>query len=212
MESNHIAKKIKYHDLGVIDMKRLSKLLLLIVLFFIGWTVYIYYNLDIGQSPQVSDVIIVAGGQTYRETKAKELLNQGYSRSNKVIISPISEQGMLSRKEYNELIVNPANIEIEDKATSTWTNATESIKIMEKRGWKSAIVVTSDFHTRRTRLAFERAARGKGISFVYVSAYPQVNGQIQKYLDYQPNQSWALSEIPKYWGYVFGLYDVVDLE
>ena len=59
---------------------------------FLIFSVYLYVNLDINEKPKISDIIIVArgGGQIYRETKAKELLEQGYSQSNKVIISPIT--------------------------------------------------------------------------------------------------------------------------
>ena len=51
----------------------------------------LFFNLDIGETPEKSDVIIVAGGQLYREAKAKDLLEQGYSTSNKVIVSPITQ-------------------------------------------------------------------------------------------------------------------------
>ena len=170
-----------------------------------------YNHLDVGGAPQISDVIIVAGGQIYRETKAKELLDKGYSLSNKVIISPLSQLNTNTRNPFNLNIENPENIEIEEKATSTWTNATESIKVMQKKGWKSAIVVTSDFHTRRTKLAFDRVAKGTGIKFTYVSAYPKVDCQEVKYLDYKPDISWTYAEIPKYWGFLIGLYEFVDL-
>ncbi|MGX7105040.1 hypothetical protein [Globicatella sanguinis] len=48
----------------------------------------LFFTLDIGETPEKSDIIIVVGGQLYRETKAKELLEQGYSTSNKVIVWP----------------------------------------------------------------------------------------------------------------------------
>lgn len=193
-------------------MKKILCFILLIIFAIVSWTIYVYYHLDIGEQPQISDVIIVPGGQIYRETKAKELLELGYSRSNKVILSPISLKSKLLRKESNLKIVDPINIVVEEKSTSTMTNAKESIKVMEKNRWKSAIIVTSDFHMRRTRLAFERASHNKEISFTYVSAYPEVNGVYKKYLEYEPNNSWVKAEILKYWGYVLGLYDIFDLD
>ncbi|MHA3225961.1 YdcF family protein [Globicatella sulfidifaciens] len=171
----------------------------------------LFFTLDIGETPEESDVIIVAGGQLYREAKAKELLEQDYSTSNKVIVSPITQNQKNARPPINDDIVNPDNIIAEPKATSTWTNATESIKIMDHHGWKSAIVVTSDFHTRRTKMSFERAKGNKDLNFIYVSAYPKQSNHKNSYLSNKNNRKWALHEIYKYWGYWFGLYYYIDI-
>ncbi len=128
-----------------------------------------------------------------------------------MIVSPITQNQKNARPPINDDIVNPDNIIAEPKATSTWTNATESIKIMEQHGWKSAIVVTSDFHTRRTKMAFERAKGNKDLKFIYVSAYPKRSDYKNSYLTNKINRKWALHEIYKYWGYWFGLYYFVDL-
>lgn len=192
-------------------MRRFMKWLALLIVLVMIWTIYVYYHLDVGQDPQEADVIIVAGGQNIREKRAKELLEAGYSRSNKVIVSPVTESEYLLSSSENQYIVNPDNLVPEHEATSTWTNATKSIKVMEEQGWESALVVTSDFHTRRTRLSFERAAAGKDLSFTYVSAYQKVDGKEVGYQDYAPGFNWVRSEIIKYWGYLFGLYHFIDL-
>ena len=44
----------------------------------------------------------------------------------------------------------------ENKATSTYENALYSKEIILENEIKSALVVTSNYHMRRTRLAFER--------------------------------------------------------
>jgi len=54
---------------------------------------------------------------------------------------------------------------LEEDVISTWTNATNTIEIMVENNWNSAIVVTTDYHTRRTCLSFERASRGKKYGF-----------------------------------------------
>lgn len=192
-------------------MRRLTKWGSIVIFLMAVWTVYLYYHLDVGEEPQVADVIVVAGGQLSRETRAKELLDSGYSRSQKVVLSPITESEQMHRPPVNSLIINPENIIAEREATSTWTNATKSIEVMEAHGWKSALVVTSDFHTRRTRMAFERAALGKNLSFTYISSYPHVDGKAMSYLEYEGNDHWAKRELYKYWGYLFGLYYVFDL-
>lgn len=192
-------------------MKLLVHILKYFLLIILLLSVLLFFNLDINEKPIKSDVIIALGGQYYRETKAIELLKQGYSKSNKVILSPITQNQKNARPPFTEDLVNRENIIAEPNATSTWTNATESIKVMEKHGWKSAIVVTSDFHTRRSRLAFERAKGDKDLTFNYVSVYPIIKGQEMHYLKYQPNWSWAFREIYKYWGYLIQLYYFIDL-
>lgn len=51
----------------------------------------------------------------------------------------------------------PAEILIkESNALNTYQNAYHSVSLMKKRGMKSAIVVTSDFHLKRANLIFEK--------------------------------------------------------
>lgn len=82
---------------------------------------------------------------------------------------------------------------------------------MEVNNWDSAIVVTTDYHTRRTQLAFERASRETDMDFTYVSSYQRVNGQPISYLDYSAGRWSGLSETFKYFGYVLGLYHIIDM-
>jgi len=44
----------------------------------------------------------------------------------------------------------------ENRAESTYDNAIFSRDIMEKQGWKTALLVTSDFHTKRACRVFEK--------------------------------------------------------
>ncbi|MCW1013203.1 hypothetical protein, partial [Streptococcus anginosus] len=49
----------------------------------------LYKHLDQGQAPQISDLIIVAEGPAVeRAEKAVHLLQAGYSRADKMIVSP----------------------------------------------------------------------------------------------------------------------------
>ena len=49
----------------------------------------------------------------------------------------------------------------------TFYEAVMSIRIMEEDGVQSAVVVTSGYHIRRSRLAFERALKGRGLTFCF---------------------------------------------
>jgi uncharacterized SAM-binding protein YcdF (DUF218 family) len=47
-----------------------------------------------------------------------------------------------------------SSILLEDRSLSTFENAKYSLKIVEDQGYKSAIVVTSPYHTRRASIIF----------------------------------------------------------
>lgn len=186
--------------------KFLNYVLLFLVFFFILF-LSIFISLDQGEEAQVSDVIIVAGGSPNRTYKAADLFLEGYS--NQVMESPLTENILQT---YLSLGVPRENLVLDEQAaTSTWTNATHTIEIMEEKGWDSAIIVTTDYHIKRTRLSYERAARGKDLDFTYVSSYPERDGQPLRYKSYQAGRHSGRREIFKYFGYLLGFYHVVDL-
>lgn len=179
------------------------------LLFFLVLFFSIFISLDQGEEPQVSDVIIVAGGSPNRTYKAADLLLEGWSSQDTVMESPITERIFQT---YLYLGVPEESISLlEQEATSTWTNAVYSVEIMEEEGWHSAIVVTTDYHIKRTRLSYERAARGKDLDFTYVSSYPERDGESLEYMDYQAGWHSGRREVFKYWGYMIGFYHWIDL-
>ena len=166
-------------------------------------------NLEINEEPVVSDIIIVPEGAPERGVKASELLEEGYSESGKVIVSPlIVDADFLQLKPYGELGMMDEDILADYQATSTWTNAVYSIALMEENGYDSAIVVSSDYHMNRVKFSFEKAAEGKDLKFIYVSAggpygLPWIETQLGRRL--------AQNEIFKTVGYWLGLYHFIDI-
>ena len=166
-------------------------------------------NLEINEEPVVSDIIIVPEGAPERGVKASELLEEGYSESGKVIVSPlIVDAEFLQLKPYGELGMMDEDILADYQATSTWTNAVYSIALMEENGYDSAIVVSSDYHMNRVKFSFEKAAEGKDLKFIYVSAggpygLPWIETQLGRRL--------AQNEIFKTVGYWLGLYHFIDI-
>ena len=166
-------------------------------------------NLEINEEPVVSDIIIVPEGAPERGVKASELLEEGYSESGKVIVSPlIVDADFLQLKPYGELGMMDEDILADYQATSTWTNAVYSIALMEENGYDSAIVVSSDYHMNRVKFSFEKAAEGKDLKFIYVSAggpygLPWIETQLGRRL--------VQNEIFKTVGYWLGLYHFIDI-
>jgi len=182
-------------------------LLLALFLLFLPLFLNVFLGLDQGEAPEQLDVIIVAEGSSDRSYRGAELLSEGYSSSKQLIVSPATAINLSyyfnAGAERDQLIL--------EEATSTWTNATNTIEIMEENNWESAIVVTTDYHTRRTQLAFERTSRGKDMVFTYVSSYHEVNGEPISYLDHSAGRRSGLFETFKYFGYVLGLYHIIDM-
>ncbi|UUX35254.1 YdcF family protein [Fundicoccus culcitae] len=191
-------------------MKTKIMLVIVTLILLLGLSfLFIYFNLDIGEEPVEADIIIVNEGlNRERSEKVAELLEAGYA--NQVIISPSLDHIL---QWYYDLGIEENQIVHEDYATSTWTNALNSLAIMEEHGWDSALVVSSDYHMQRVRLSYERAMDQLEVDYdlTYVSAYPEVNGEQVKYTQNTEHQRFAIVEVFKYIGYGLGLYEFVDL-
>lgn len=192
-----------------------NTIFIVIILLLTGHMLF-YFNLNIGNSPTQADTIIVPEGPgTERAQKSVELLDQGYSKNNKIIVSPFinEEFGTDFSTHYHDLYgASSDNVIQENKASSTWTNAKHTLDLMQELGYTSALIVSSDYHTRRVRLAYERANKEHDFDLTYVSAYPldDENKPIP-YWDHFENKWYAFNEIPKLYGYQLGLYHLIDL-
>ncbi|MEH7419514.1 YdcF family protein [Neobacillus drentensis] len=161
-----------------------------------------YFPVD--QKPVKSDVIIVLSGGLGRLETAYDLYMAGYS--NHIMLS--NSNSDIFKYELEKLKI-PKNILIDEpKATSTYTNATYTLKLMEKYHYKSAIVVSSNYHMGRVKLAYERALGNKQVKLVYVASY----GSSLDSADYKKeNSNLEIEEPLKYVGYLLGLYKWIDL-
>jgi uncharacterized SAM-binding protein YcdF (DUF218 family) len=118
--------------------------------------------LILSQKPVNADLIIVlAGGKGQRVQYGVQLWQNNFSKSGKILMSG----GQLYRdvtwsalmKKYALKLGIPANEIIEQPLSlTTTTDAFESIAIMRKAGFKSALLVTDAFHSRRALRAFNK--------------------------------------------------------
>ncbi len=106
--------------------------------------------LVVDQKPVPADVIIVLSGGSGRLEQGVRLYNEGYAP--KIILSGdwhhYLEQRAISRG------VPSTDLLDDENATTTFGNAYYSAQIMRTNGFKSAIVVTSAYHTRRSSIIF----------------------------------------------------------
>jgi uncharacterized SAM-binding protein YcdF (DUF218 family) len=69
-------------------------------------------------------------------------------------------------------------------ATSTWEEAQTTLREARARGWRSLIIVTDPFHTRRARATFRKAFHGQP---VWIAVYHLPPGRSQ----FSPEKWWT---------------------
>ena len=190
--------------------------ILIVSILLLSGHLLLYFNLDVGSPPVQADIIIVPEGPgTERAQKSVELLNQGYSKSNKIVVSPFVNEEFstdFSFHYYDLYGATSDEIIQENEASSTWQNATHTLEMMQELGCTSALIVSSDYHTRRVHLAYERVNEDYGFDLTFVSAHPlnEKDAPIPYWKHFR-NKWYALNEIPKLYGYQLGLYHFIDL-
>ncbi|WP_394218418.1 YdcF family protein [Halobacillus trueperi] len=145
------------------DIKKTKKIILLSFLLFILFlssTVMTPLFLGPGfliaedtmESSKEYDAIIVLSGSEQRLDHGAELFDEG--SASHMILTNSTESGTTPEEAIEKGIPQNAIFE-EPSATSTYENATLSKDIMEEEGFESALVVTSDYHSRRTKMTFD---------------------------------------------------------
>ncbi len=184
---------------------------LVAILFLLALLVYAFLKagefLVFDQPPHKAEVILVLSGDTgYRVEKAVELYQQGYA--DKIIMSGgqlyyTLTQAQAMQEQAMELGVPQESIILEPLADSTYGNAVYCLQIMQEQGFKSALVVTSDYHSKRTEFIFNKAFKDSKINLTFCCADdPQFN----------PHKWWVsnksimltLNEYIKFIGYALG--------
>ncbi|MCI3922723.1 YdcF family protein [Paenibacillus sp. TRM 82003] len=120
-----------------------------------------------------SDVIIVLGGEAdgERTRKAAELYREGIAP--KLMISDGTKMSWrtTAMKEMYDLAVlegvKPEDIVKEDRSRSTYENALYTKELMLEHGFDSALVVTTDWHGKRSRFIFEKVYKVSDIQLSY---------------------------------------------
>lgn len=164
------------------------------------------FNHNYSNNPKDVDVIIVVGGADGRMQKGAELYKDEYSKY--VLITPIVPSINFQNIDFAVNLGIPESAIIEEyEATSTYSNATRSFTIMKEYGFKSALIVTSDYHLKRTKMIYDRE-NNLDYDLTYISAY-NANGE-QWYERYNAKKLW-FSEYYKLWAYRVGLYKFIDL-
>ncbi|WNS82360.1 YdcF family protein [Domibacillus sp. DTU_2020_1001157_1_SI_ALB_TIR_016] len=120
--------------------------------------------LTVEEKPKRSDAIVVLSPGTERIAAGVRLWKDGYGDD---IVLSRANTGTFTVQEAAALGVPEEHVIAEEQAHSTYTNATYTKELLQHRGSTSAIIVTSDYHMRRTKFIFEKVFRDSDISLSY---------------------------------------------
>lgn len=186
------------------DMKiRIAVIAFCLLLLFAVIALIDSFSHSYSDEPVPSDLIVmVGGGEASRMEKAGALFKEGYAE--KVLITPVVESGRFAQSSALavENGIPQSALLLDHEATSTYQNAIITMEMMQERGMTSALVVTSDYHIKRTKYIYDKLNDGS-FEFRYISSLSEAESRWNEsrgafYIWY--------SEAIKLWAYRFGLY------
>jgi uncharacterized SAM-binding protein YcdF (DUF218 family) len=127
--------------------------------------------------PEKTDVIVVLGGDNgLRVRKGAELYRQGYAKN--ILLTGIDEKfyrpGHPNWRERMivSLGVPKKAVRVDTRSKTTWEEALNTSETMNKKGWKSALVVSDPPHMFRLHQTWNKAFRASPRKFILVATEP----------------------------------------
>lgn len=153
--------------------------------------------LVVNQDPKPADVIIVLSAGNDRVDEGVKLYQSGYA--SKILFTGGGAKNMAARAQDSG--VPAGDILLEEDSFTTYTNAKYSLKIVEAQGFKSAIIVTSAYHTRRSSIIFGYFFKGIDLTICPAAYDPSLATNWWKNA---VTADWVISEYLKLgWYYLF---------
>jgi uncharacterized SAM-binding protein YcdF (DUF218 family) len=169
---------------------------------------YLYYKDEI----KPADVIVVlAGEETERVEYGVKLFKEGWARKDRIILAggPLVWKYTWASlmKEHAIFLGAPKNaILLEDKSRTTAEDVRFTKGILNKHGYKSCIVVTSPYHSRRAPKIFRKIM---GDKITIISAPAEKSWfSFDEWWNRRRDRARVLDEYSKFiWLWIFGLKD-----
>ena len=137
------------------------------------------------------------------------LLSSGYTEAAEIQLNQrgvyLQREGDVARTAMIQLGVPAAAIEVFGPAVdNTAAEASVARDIAEERGWERLLVVTANYHTRRSRFAFARVFRDSDIRVrVRGTRYERISPETWWRKPYDAR--WVSTEVPRLFAYVLGV-------
>ena len=169
---------------------------------------YLYYKDEI----KPADVIVVlAGEETERVEYGVKLFKEGWARKDRIILAggPLVWKytwASLMKEHAKYLGVPKKAILLEDKSRNTEEDARFTKEILNKYGYKSCILVTSPYHSRRATKIFRKIM---GDKIIVISAPAEKSWfSFDEWWKRRRDRARVLDEYSKFmWLLIFGLKD-----
>lgn len=159
-------------------MKFIKAIIIVVAVFFlVVWGIGSYLGPDAlkscaGEKPsglkgceKADAIVAISGGDTSaRASEAIKLYENGWADT--IIFSGAAadksgpSNALVMKQQAIDAGVDANSVIVEETSETTDQNASATTSIFEKRGIKSAILVTSAYHERRAMLEFDRRALG----------------------------------------------------
>ena len=161
-----------------------------------------------------ADVIVVlAGEEEERVLYGVKLFKDDWAKKDRIIMAggPLVWKytwASLMKEQAESLGIPGKKILLEDKSRSTEEDALYTKEILKKNGFKSIILVTSPYHSRRASLIFKRVL---GSEFKIISApSDEAWFSVDNWWKKRRDRSAVLNEFSKYlWLWIFGIQEKV---
>lgn len=123
--------------------------------------------LIIEESAEPSEVIFVLAGDDERLELGIELYQSGYA--NRLFLSNGKHEPKLQERAL-QAGVHPSKVSGGDHVESTWEEAQVAKEFVDANDIGTLLVVTSDFHTRRTKMTFDSIVEDEDTEVTYAVA------------------------------------------
>ena len=198
------------HKRTYITISIIVVFILLVIITHSLWLGAIAKFLIVNDKISNADVIVVlGGGQSERVMNGVKLYNSGYSKNIIFTGMEFKLPGLtttwpqLAKNEAMWLGVPEDAIILEERPTSTYEDAVYVKENMLDRGFKSAIIVTSPHHTRRSKMVFKKVFEDQKEVSIKVTPVDGGDFQIEKWWTHENELVGVFNEYCKLLLYLF---------
>ncbi len=166
----------------------LACLLLLIIFHSQLLTLYAGLYVVSNATPGADAIICLSGDRETRNPECLRLWKEGYAKRLFVTAEKPKNKEFnqleLSHLQFAQAVTKRMQLDavwellpsLTDGATSTFDEAADALAVAQKEGWGRIILVTDEFHTRRSLLAFQKVFEGSSIEVEIAGAPNEVFG------------------------------------
>lgn len=169
---------------------------------------YLYYK---DEMKPADVIVILAGEETERVEYGVKLFKEGWARKDRIILAggPLIWKYTWASlmKEHAIFLGVPKNaILLEDESRTTEEDVRFTQEILNKYGYKSCILVTSPYHSRRATRIFRKIM---GDKIILISAPAEKSWfSFDEWWKRRRDRAMVLNEYSKFmWLWIFGLKD-----